>query len=80
MRSAVLSLLAGSTHAGEADEQYSNAVLLGYCALERTEEAARELRRLWSPAATDHYVSADPAEWERAGLQGYELEGGCWVP
>jgi hypothetical protein len=59
---------------------YTDPVLLGYCSAVPTGQAPRELRRLYSVEASDHYVSADPAEWNSAAGQGYVGEGRCWVP
>ena len=67
-------------NADEGAPIYSGAQLLGYCSKARTSQAPRELRRLNSSDASDHFVSVDPAEWEAAGAQGYQAEGRCWVP
>lgn len=69
-----------STDAAEGLGSYAGAVALGYCSLERSDAAPRELRRLWSPELTDHYVSVEPDEWQQAVANGYQVEGGCWVP
>ncbi len=69
-----------TTVAREGAPYYLGGVLLGYCSPARSREAPRELRRLWSESLSDHFVSADPEEWEAAAGRGYVLEGGCWVP
>ena len=67
-------------NADEGAPPYSGAELLGYCSKARTADTPRELRRLNSAEASDHFVSADPAEWEAAAADGYAAEGGCWIP
>ena len=67
-------------NAEEGAPIYSGAVLLGYCSKVKTPQAPRELRRLNSAAGSDHFVSADPAEWQSAAAQGYAGEGRCWIP
>jgi hypothetical protein len=69
-----------SLDAEEGAPLYSGAVLLGYCSRVRTDRATRELRRFNSATGSDHFVSADPAEWQTAAAQGYTPEGRCWIP
>lgn len=66
--------------AEEGAPLYTGAELLGYCSKVKTPQASRELRRLNSAAASDHFVSADPAEQQAAFAQGYAGEGRCWIP
>ena len=67
-------------NAEEGAPLYSSPVLLGYCSRVKTQQASRELRRLSSGPASDHLMSADPAEWTAAAAQGYVSEGRCWIP
>jgi hypothetical protein len=67
-------------NADEGAPLYSGAVLLGYCSRVKTNKAGRKLRRLSSATASDHFVSADPAEIDAAFAQGYVGEGHCWIP
>jgi hypothetical protein len=69
-----------TTIGAEAEPDYSGSRLLGYCSAVRTRDAPRRLLRLWSERLSDHFVSADPPEWEAAEAQGYVFEGSCWVP
>jgi hypothetical protein len=59
---------------------YSGAVLLGYCSKVKTPQASRDLLRMNSAEASDHLVSADPAEREALAARGYVGEGRCWIP
>ena len=67
-------------NADEGAPLYTGGELLGYCSRVPTEQASRELRRLNSVDASDHFVSVDPAEVASAAAEGYAPEGRCWVP
>lgn len=69
-----------TTVGDEGALHYTGAVLLGYCSKSPSQEAPRRLRRLWSERSSDHFVSAEPREWEVAAAEGYVAEGSCWVP
>lgn len=66
--------------AEEGSPLYTGRELLGYCSKVETPQAPRELRRLVSAGASDHFVSPHPTEWQSAAASGYVEEGRCWIP
>ena len=70
-----------STDGNEGAPAFQDEGVLGYCSSAPIPEAGKELRRLYSAAASDHFVSASPQEWNEAQASGYVLEGTvCYVP
>ena len=69
-----------STDPTEGAPDYADPALLGYCSSTQSAEAPKEIRRLYSAAATDHFLTSDPNEWDSAQGLGYALEWGCWGP
>ncbi len=62
----------------EGAPDYTGAEVLGYCSPQPTAWAPTKLTRIYSAAASDHFLTADPAEV--AGAAGYAAEWSCWGP
>ena len=70
-----------SLDGNEGAPAYQDEGVLGYCAANPIPEASKELRRLYSVAASDHFVSTSQQEWSEAQALGYVPEGTlCYVP